>query len=248
MKPLIIAHRGASREAPENTLKAFRLAVERGADGIELDLFLSADGVPVVTHDDNLNRLTGHNLVTKNLTFSRLRELDFGQGEKIPTLSEVFEEVGGKLRVINVEIKSTGFFTNGVEAKLIALIQKFHLDEKIYISSFNPLHLLRVKRLAPHLKTGYLISPTSRHWIPRRKTIIRHSGAFSINLDYHWANEARLKNYRSLGKEIWVWTVDDPDEMKKWISKGVAAIITNYPERLRKVLSEGAIALTKPIC
>ncbi|MDO8518558.1 MAG: glycerophosphodiester phosphodiesterase family protein [Deltaproteobacteria bacterium] len=236
MKPLIIAHRGASREAPENTMKAFRLASEHGADGLELDVFLSADGSLVVTHDDNLRRLTGHNLETKKLTFAQLRELDFGQGEKIPLLSEVFEAFGEKFKVINVEIKSTGFLTNGVEKKLVELIRKFRLEEKIYVSSFNPLHIIRTKRLAPELKTGYLISPALKHWLARRMVFIRNSGASTINLDYHWADETRLSGYQTLGKEIWVWTVDDPDEMKKWIARGVAAIITNYPERLKKIL------------
>lgn len=236
-KPFNIAHRGASREAPENTMKAFGLAVERGADGIELDVFLSADGVLVVTHDENLRRLTGHNLETKTLTLQQLRELNFGQGEKIPLLSEVFQAFGEKFKVINVEIKSTGFFTNGVEKKLVEMIHQYKLEEKIYASSFNPLHLLRMKKLAPQIRTGYLISPAARHWATQQRIMIRRSGASTINLDYHWANPTRLKGYQNLGKDIWVWTVDDPEEMKKWIAKGVGAIITNYPDRLKHLLS-----------
>lgn len=233
-RPLVIAHRGASGEAPENTMAAFRLAHEQGADGIELDVFLSADGEIVVTHDENLEALTGQRIETQKATLADLRRLDFGKGEKIPTLREVFETFGKLFSVINVEIKSTGFFTNGVEEKLVSLIREFRLTDKIYVSSFNALHLMRMKRIAPEIKRGYLVWP--EHFYSPWKIWPRLCSASTLNLPHDWATEARLQNYRRLGCDLWVWTVNEEEEMKRWIEKGVAAIITNHPDRLRKIL------------
>lgn len=235
-KPLVIAHRGASGEAPENTMAAFRLAHEQGADGIELDIFLTTDGEVVVTHDENLERLTGRDMETQKAFLAELRQLDFGKGEKIPTLPEVFEAFGTKFAVINIEIKSTGFFTNGIEKKLVSLIRKFGLTDKIYVSSFNALHLMRMKRIAPEIKRGYLVWP--EHFYSPWKIWPRLCGATTLNLPHDWATEARLQNYRRLGCDLWVWTVNTKEEMKRWVREGVSAIITNFPAHLKKVSSD----------
>ena len=236
MKPLVIAHRGASGMAPENTLKAFRLAAEQGSDGIELDFMLSLDGIVVITHDENLKRLTGHDIETRRTTLSSLKELDFGEGEKIPTLDEMFQEFSKKFLVINVEIKSTGYRTDGIEKALINVIDKHQLREKILVSSFNPLHLLRMKKLAPDIKRGYLIY--ERPWLAQRTFWIKGIKATSVNLSAEWCEEMRrFEKYKKLAPQTWVWTVNDEHEMKKWIDRGVNAIITNYPSRLRKILA-----------
>lgn len=234
MKPLIIAHRGASGEAPENTMKAFQKALEQGADGIELDIFLTRDKKMVVTHDENLKGLTGHNIETRTSTLAELRELDFGEGEKIPTLDEVLETFGKCFTIFNIEIKSTGYLTDGVETKLLEHLQRHSVEEKTIVSSFNPFNLIRMRRIAPHIRRGYLIWP--EHWTARRKIFIRMAGVESVNLDYRWATDHRLDRYQKMGKKIWVWTVNDVADMQKWIEYGVEAIITNYPARLTEVL------------
>lgn len=237
MTPLVIAHRGASGEAPENTLKAFRLAKDQGADGIELDVFLSKDGEMVVTHDENLKKLTGKNVWTRNLTLAELKQLDFGEGEKIPTLEEVLEQFGSAFKIINIEIKTTGFFTDGIEKAVIPLIQKFNLTEKIVLSSFNPLHLLRCKKLAPEIKRATLMF--HRHWPAQRPFWTRWVEASQMNLEARWYKTPSVaKRYNKLQKPIWVWTVNEEEEMKYWIQKGVAGIITNYPGRLRSLLRQ----------
>lgn len=234
MKPLNIAHRGASGEAPENTMKAFQKALDAGADGIEFDIFLTSDKKMVVTHDENLKGLTGHNIETRKSTLAKLRELDFGDGEKIPTLDGVLESFGKRFTILNIEIKSTGYLTDGVETKLLEHLQRHHVEEKTIVSSFNPFNLMRMKRIAPHIRRGYLIWP--EHWTARRKFFIRLAGVESVNLDYRWATDHRLDRYRKMGKKIWVWTVNDAGDMKKWVDKGVEAIITNHPARLKQLL------------
>ncbi len=235
MKPLVIAHRGASGDAPENTLKAFRLAAEQKADGIELDILLSRDGIVVVTHDENLMRLTGEPILTRQAPLGVLKQLDFGEGEKIPTLDEVFEECGQKFSIINVEIKSTGYLTDGIEKKLVEVIDKHKLRNKILVSSFNPLHLLRMKRLAPDIKRGYLIY--EKPWIAQLTFWLHVTQAVSVNLSAEWCeNIQRFEKYKKLTSQSWVWTVNSEAEMKKWIDRGVDAIITNYPERLKNLL------------
>ena len=158
--PLILAHRGASAEAPENTLVAFRRARELGADGVELDVTLTRDHVPVVIHDDTVDRTTdGHGSVSA-MTVLEIKHLDAGKwksqeflGEAIPTLAEVFDAFakwtkgpGTERRgVINVELKSTTIRTDGVERQVVSLVEQKRLEESVILSSFNPLALMREK-------------------------------------------------------------------------------------------------------
>lgn len=241
--PLIIAHRGASGDAPENTLKAFHLAHQQGADGIELDIFLSRDGELVVTHDENLKRLTGQNLKTRHLPLTELKKLDFGQGEKIPTLKEVFHQFGALFSKINVEIKSTGYFTDGIEKKLIEMIKIFKLEDRILISSFNFLHLLRMKKRAPHLNRGFLIHPPKR-WA-RHPWLIGLCKPTSFNLPHAWCTGKKLKEYQAKAPQIWLWTVNEERDMQFWIEKSITAIITNYPGRLKKVIENAKRSFVK---
>lgn len=234
MRPLVIAHRGASGEAPENTLKAFQLALDQGADGFECDVIITADGEIVVTHDENIHRITGHNLEVRRSTLKQLRKFKLKKGEMIATLHEVFLNFGNKFSTINIEIKSTGYFSDGIEKKLVDLIKYYDIQDRIIISSFNPLNIYRMKKLAPEIRRGYLLH--SFHRFARRKIFIRSCNVTSLNLDHTWCTSKRLKKYKKMGKHIWVWTVNDEKDMKKWIDKGVDAIITNYPARLRKLL------------
>ncbi len=229
--PLVIAHRGASGEAPENTMKAFELAFLQEADGLKMDIYLTTDKKVVVTHDEHTQRMTGVKRIVRQSSSTQLKELDFGEGEKIPLLDEVLGTYKDKFKVFNIEIKSTGPFTDGIEDALIHLIERHQIWDKIYVSSFNPLHLFRLERKAPRLKTGYLISPV--HFWNKRSFLIRLSHATSINLDHAWCNEKRLEKYRNFGKDIWLWTVNRERAMVEWINKDVAAIITNYPARLK---------------
>lgn len=249
-RPLILAHRGASAYAPENTLAAFLLARELGADGVELDVQLSRDGVPVVIHDHTVERTTNGYGRVSELTIWELKQLDAGawkdaafSGEKIPTLAEVFDVLADWLRparrtpqgLINVELKTERLKSDGLERAVINLINKYNLGDRILLSSFNPLALYRAKKQSPNLKRGLLYEQTMP--LPLRRAWLRfwvnpqamHPEHTMIDARYMaWARRKRL--------EVNTWTVDDPLEARRLADLGVNAIITNTPDVIRVAL------------
>ena len=143
--PLIIAHRGASVDAPENTLTAFTLALEQGAQGIELDVQLSADGHPIVIHDNTVDRTTNGRGRVSDLTLSQINELLIDDEHKVPTLNRVFDALGAKL-LYNIELKTTIFSSPELISAVSALILEHNLQDKVLISSFDPLSLRQVRK------------------------------------------------------------------------------------------------------
>ncbi|NLC83934.1 MAG: glycerophosphodiester phosphodiesterase, partial [Ruminococcaceae bacterium] len=164
MTTKIWAHRGASLKAPENSLPAFALAVELGADGIELDVQLSKDGVPVVFHDFELARLTGVNAWLRDLTLPELKKLNLNQQERfpelgfveIPTLAEVFELLLQTKLKINIEIKSGQVVYPLIEEKVLALAADYDLNERVWYSSFNHYSLVQLRQFQPEAHCGIL--------------------------------------------------------------------------------------------
>jgi glycerophosphoryl diester phosphodiesterase len=240
-RALNIAHRGASAVAPANTLAAFSKAVELGADGIEFDVHLSADGVPVVIHDSAVDATTDGSGQVAEIDLAQLKQLDAGAyfdpayaGERIPTLEEVLQAFGDRL-LLNIELKSTSPRDNGLERAVLALVKQYKLENRVLLSSFNPFSLRRAKRIAPHVYVGLLYAPDlpiflSRAWLaflfPHEA---RHPKHTMVDAGYmRWAHR---RGYR-----VNTWTVDDPDEMRRLIGLGVDGIITNVPDVLRDVL------------
>ncbi len=240
--PLNFAHRGASYEAPENTLAAFLLAVELGADGLELDVQLSKDGEVVVIHDLVLETTTDGQGPVRSRTLAQLRELDAGSsfdpifaGQRIPTLQEVIEAVGGSA-LLNIELKTVGARDDGLAAAVVRLIEENHLLDRVVVSSFNPTAVRRVKRLNPWIPTGLLYSrdmPFFLRW-PWLRHLLRpdalHPHHSMVDGEYvRWAKE---RGYR-----VHTWTVDDPGQMWQLVRAGVDLIITNRPDLLTRVLA-----------
>ncbi len=239
MKPLVIAHRGASAYAPENTLAAFQLAFELGADGIELDVSLTRDGIPVVIHDDTVDRTTnGHGAVNR-MTLAQLQQLDASnqmekyRSEKIPTLEEVLCAVG-KRGLVNIEIKSTGLKTDSVEGAVLAAIENTGAP-RVLISSFNPLALRRMYLLDPRLPRGLLYAPRlpiylRRAWLrPFVRPTALHPHFSMVTREFVvWAHQH--------GYQVNTWTVDDPQVAQRLSEWGVDAIITNTPDVIRKIV------------
>jgi len=240
-KPLIIAHRGDSANAPENTIAAFRLALANGADGIELDVMLSADQKLVIIHDDTLDRTTnGHGQVGKT-PFAALRELDAGswfkpefKGEPLPLLDEVFEELGGKF-LINVELKNYKTPKDQLPELVVALIKKHGLGEGVLISSFNARNLPRVKSLAPEIRTGLLTLPGVLG-LPMRGFFGRRFGADDLNQYFKDVSARMVQSRHNLGQGVNVWTVDAPDDLRHMQAFGVDMIICNDPAHARQIL------------
>jgi glycerophosphoryl diester phosphodiesterase len=239
---LNIAHRGASAAAPANTLAAFQKAAELGADGVEFDVHLSADGVPVVIHDFTVDATTDGNGRVADLTLAQLKQLDAGAifdpsfaGEPIPTLEEVLEALGTRL-LFNIELKTTSLGDNGLEKAVIAQVERHGLGDDVLLSSFNPFSLQRAKRIAPHIAVGLLYSaglpmPLRRAWLaflaPHEARHPKHT-----MVDASYMAWARRRGYR-----VNTWTVNDPDEMRRLIGLGVDGIVTDVPDVLRSALA-----------
>ncbi len=238
---LNIAHRGASAIAPANTLAAFEKAVELGADGVELDVHLSADGVPVVIHDYTVDATTDGSGRVAEMTLAQLKQLDAGSwfdpafaGECISTLEEVLEAMRSRL-LLNVELKGTSPWDYGLEKAVVAQIRQHGLDERVLFSSFNPFSLRRIKRIAPHIPIGLLYVPDWPLFLYQvlLTALVPHEACHPgyARVDARYAAWARRRGYR-----VNVWTVDDPNEMRRLIDLGVDGIITNVPDILHRVL------------
>jgi glycerophosphoryl diester phosphodiesterase len=244
---LNIAHRGASAAAPPNTLSAFKRALELGADGVELDVHLSADGVPVVIHDFTVDATTDGSGRVVDMTLAQLEQLDAGSyfdpafaGERIPTLKQVLEAIGSRL-FLNIELKTTSLRDNGLERAVVALIERHSTDHRqrsgsrVLLSSFNPISLRRAKRIAPHIPVGLLYAPDLP--LPLRRAwlafLVRHEARHP---EHSMVNARYMAWARQRGYQVNTWTVDDPDEMRRLVALGVDGIITNVPDVLRNVL------------
>ncbi len=237
-RPLIIGHRGASGEAPENTLAAFRLAVEQGADLVETDVHLTSDGVLVAIHDHTLDRTTdGHGLVGA-LTLSQIRRLDAGSwfdpryaGERVPTLDDLLEWAAGRVPVA-VEIKNGPIYYPQIEDRIVEALRRHDMIRSAIVISFDHSAVLRAKRLCPDLLGGVLFAGT-----PVRPSSLALHARADILLP-HWAGLTREMvqeaHSRSLGVSPWV--VDNREEMAWVLELGVDAIATNHPGRLLALL------------
>jgi glycerophosphoryl diester phosphodiesterase len=241
MKPLVLAHRGASAYAPENTLAAFNLAFDLGADGIELDVTLTQDGVVVVIHDDTVDRTTNGHGAIKAMTLAEVKQLDASfkfekqRGERIPTLAEALSAV--KRGIVNIELKSTTLKTDGIEAATLAVIAETRAADRVIISSFNPFALYRMAQLNPRLPRGLLYSANLPLYL-RRAWLRPLARPTALHPDYSMVTREYVTWAHAKGYKVNTWTVDDPDEMKRLVELGVDAIITNKPDVLRQIVGQ----------
>ncbi len=234
--PLILAHRGAfcTSRYPENTLDAFKTAVEQGADGFELDVRLSRDGEIVVFHDRSLQRLMGVEKPVSRLNYSGIRKLNFLSSPRdsetyVPTLKDIFREFGSTV-VYNIEVKSSSLFNGEMIDRLGNLIREYKLTERVWVSCFNPVFLYFWNKKFPAISTGYLFE--SWNWVTRWFSRLRFVQALhpSVSLlnDYH--------QIRSLGKPICYWTVNSEQELKSLRHMQVAGIITDDLPLTRRII------------
>lgn len=230
MMPKIIAHRGASAHAPENTIAAFRLALEEGADGIELDVMLSKDGHLVVIHDDAVDRTTDGKGFVRDMTLDELKSLDAGEGQSIPTLEEVFEEFGGRF-IINVELKNYSSIFDGLPIEAAKMVKKHQLGESVIVSSFNPFNLPRFHKRMPEVDLGLLTQPNAaKKWVWR---LFKYD---ALHPHFSDVDQVLVASLHRRNRKVNVWTVDDPSEIKRLAALKVDSIITNDPKAARKVL------------
>lgn len=241
--PLIIAHRGASANAPENTLAAFNLALEQSADGIELDVMLSQDKELVVIHDDTVDRTTSGTGQVRQLALAELRKLDAGMkfdpafsSEKIPLLSEVYEQFRRKF-LINVELKNYSTPFDDLTERVIALTQKFGMKDQIILSSFNPLNLVKARKTDRTIQRGLLTFPK---WMGSlmRSPIGRLFPYDALHPYYADLKPSLLHQLHLLNKKVNVWTIDEPEALCHLSEMGVDGIICNDPQKARQILEK----------
>jgi glycerophosphoryl diester phosphodiesterase len=239
-RPLVLGHRGASAEAPENTLAAFRRALELGADGFELDVWRCRTGEAVVIHDADASRTGQAALAVKDAPLPRLKELDVGRwrgeafaGERIPTLSEVLGTFPAA--VVNVELKSGRLPDLGLAVEVVRTLRQQRAEGRTIVSSFSAALLGAFRSLAPDVATGFLVAPGAIAWA-RAAAAVRAIRPAAIHLAREMATAERLDSWIGGGTSVLVWTVDDPAEAERLARQGVAALVSNRPGVVREAV------------
>jgi len=240
-QPLVIGHRGASAHAPENTLAAFALALEQGADGIEFDIKRCQTGEVVIMHDETVDRTTSGTGRVHELALSQLRELDGGNGERVPLLDEVFEQLGqrdtasGKPFIFNVEVTNYPTPNDGLEQAVVEVVRRHKLEPRVLFSSFNPLSVRTLSQRAADIPRAILYSadmPVAlrRVWLgPFVPHQFRHP-------QFNMVNPPMVQALARKNLRVNAWTVNAPDEMRRLVSCGVNGLIGDSPQMMREVL------------
>lgn len=247
-QPLIIAHRGAMGYAPENTLAAFSLALEKGSDAIELDLRMTRDGVPVVLHDASINRTTNSKGDIFELSYAEIRNLDAGswfdpkyKDERIPTLQEVIDLLNDTVLII-IELKEGNDIYPGIEEKVIDIIRQNGISKQVFLKSFDPNTLKRLREIDPEITLVYVYALR----IPWLGLIIDRGisfgSIFDIEADYlqphrFFLSRSFVKEAQSRGFKIISWGVNSEEAILNSIDYGVDGIETDYPDKIRKMLN-----------
>jgi glycerophosphoryl diester phosphodiesterase len=239
-RPLVFAHRGACRVAPENTLPAFEAAIQSGAHGVELDVQYSSDGHLVVIHDLTLEALTDGTGRVSAHTLQELRSLDAGShfgpefaGTRIPLLDEVLDLLWNRL-LVNVELKAPDMASGQVGVDVVAAVRAHGMVDQVAISSFNPFALRHAKRAGPEIECALLIAHDLPGWT-RWGLTRRYSGANGIHPEASMVDPAYVSWARKARVPVRVWTVDDETEMQRMVALGVDAVITNFPDLMVKL-------------
>ena len=230
-RPLVIAHRGASADAPENTIAAFELALEQGADGIELDVHLSADEQPVVIHDFTLERTTDGAGPVSAHRVRELKRLDAGgwwhrrfRGQRVQTLQEVLERFRDRARFW-VELKGGSSLYPGIEERVVSLLEIYDVVDRALVQAFDHEAIARIHSMSREIRLGALVE--------RAPARLEPGAANAICAGADLLTESFLAEIREAGLECYVWTVNEPALMDRLVSWDVNGIITDRPGVLR---------------
>jgi glycerophosphoryl diester phosphodiesterase len=249
-KPAIIAHRGASAYAPENTLAAFKLALQQGADGIELDAKLSSDRHVVVIHDQSIDRTTPMSGRVRDYSMADLHKMDAGshfdiayQGEWIPSLEDVLKAVG-QLTIINIELTNYSTPFDELPKAAVELVKKYKLNQRVLFSSFNILALHQIHRLMPEAPVGLL---ASRGWTRKIKNLLPrwllHRDCLHIPKED--ASLELIHDLHNKDQKVFVYTVNREEDIQRLFEYGVDGIFTDDPKLARNVLARKPHLITK---
>lgn len=248
--PLIVAHRGASSNAPENTLAAFRYALEAGADGVEFDVRLAHDGVPVVIHDATLERTGLRPDAVASLSSVELSNIGVGEwfnrkypqraneifvDEGVPTLAGVLQLLAGYGGLIYIELKCGAEERSALAEAVCGTIAGSPLLPRMIVKSFELAVIPEVRRLLPHVETAALFEPNATDFLRRRKrylTAARELGAHQLSLHYSLVTQNLATLAAEARMPVTVWTVDDPKYLTRARRLNIRALITNDPAKM----------------
>jgi glycerophosphoryl diester phosphodiesterase len=234
--PRIYGHRGASAHAPENTMKAFALAFEHDADGVELDVRLAKTGEVVVFHDATLDRTTDSRGRVSRMSLSELRQVDLGEGERMPLLDDVLDLASGCDRILNIEAK-----TDDVDRLALAralakavLARPAHVRERLFFSTFHPDALRKLRAHAQEIPCAFLFEANV---LGRTLGVVAPYGWKTplIHPHYDLVTPERIAHWQAQGVTVNTWTVDDAYEIGRLCDLGIDGLITNDPRRTRAI-------------
>lgn len=239
MKTLVWAHRGASAYAPENTIPAFKKAIEMGADGVELDVHMSSDNKLMVIHDETVDRTSNGSGRVVDMTCQELKRFDFSNGMagfenvRIPTLKEVYGLLKPTNLTVNVEIKSDVVIYYGIWNELVNLEREMGMQGRILYSSFNHFVLMKVRELEPTAKIGLLYSEGMVDpWV-----YANHLHADAVHPHYLAAQgPGVIAGCKKNGVAVHAWTCNDEKTIRELAQSGIEAVITNYPDKARAII------------
>lgn len=264
-KPLVIAHRGASALAPENTLAAFQKAIGDGADGIEFDVRVAKDGVPLVFHDANLERIAGRKNLVSSFTAEELQTFDVGSwfnrknpkranekfaAETVPTFAQLLDFLKDYKGLLYVELKGEAEEIPALTEAVCDLVRQSEMLPQIIIKSFKLAGIAIAKRILPNVRTAALFEPKISDYIFARHSLLidkaAESGADELSLHYSLATKKLVREAGERGFTTIIWTVDRKIWVKRALNLEIKAVITNNPASLlaerRAILREDLIS------
>lgn len=238
MNTMIFAHRGASKEAPENTMPAFELAYQYVADGIETDVQLTKDNIPVLIHDETVNRTTDAIGFVKDYTYKELQALDAGSWKspayidaKIPTLDDLLAWNQDKHLKLNIELKNNKIAYKKLEEIVLEKLKQYNMEKETILSSFSERSIERLHKMNPSVPYALLTSKVKAHLIPFSKK----TRADGIHIRYRLLSNRLVKQANSEGLYVAVYTVNHPTRIKRAIRLGCHIVITDVPDIAQKV-------------
>lgn len=247
--PLIIGHRGSSASAPENTIASFRKAIDEGAEGVEFDVRLARDGVPVVIHDAALNRTGRVDAAVADLTSGELAKIDVGSWfgkvhrrkgdtfntERVPTLAQTLEFLTSFRGLIFIELKCGDRDVEALTTAVCGLVKNSPLSRQVIVKSFKLAAIPQVKILAPEIRTAALFAPKIMTILRKEKHLVKIAeefGADELSIHYSLATRKLMEKAGKRGLPVNIWTADNARWVKRGIKLGLKSIITNDPARL----------------
>lgn len=242
-RPLIIAHRGASKYAPENSLAAIQRAIALGVDGIELDVQLTQDHIPVLIHGADLSPYTTTYPIVASAPLRALQAIDIGtqcgeafRGTTVPTLQAALALLAPTRLLINLEIKSQPYWHFGLEQRCVELVRRYHLASRVVFSAFSPWSLVRLRHAAPDIPRGLILGQSAFLFLQAK-----FSGKFSkihnLHLSEPAATPALVAFARAQGWNLWMWTLNTREALARALEFEAQGIITDDPLLAKEIVT-----------